>query len=470
MSQLMLIGNSLSSMIAATLLARRGINVVVVNGSPNWGGHFSSVECGGCLWDAGMVLHEFTAYNIQHDIQSIHTYDSAVRYDAGRFCAVVRDFVHSYQHTSEIAAPAMYVEGQVLPDLLIANQLNALGQLPFASAMQAQLLQLVKAKGVLHASRKHVAPDFQQYSYTEASLANHGSAFHDKVIEPFCRKVLDMDAAAIPALYHRAAWLPLIYPETLLSYLQGEPQRLPATSFSYPVGATVGDLARQLMDEMKKSPRITLIAQHPRAIIAQGDGYRVEFAGHEAVPAQKLAWSSSVGELLKALALPSQVEEFERTSIVLGFLRVPAHDLKMSFSVLNIVESELSIYRVMNQSLCAGEDSAFVRLVVEANAARLPVDGGKDGVNWGDAMVEDLLRASILRSGVAVERAGIRKMTNSLMRPTFVNERAWARESAVVREVAPQIELLGPASGFFTSSFNDQVVQALKLDATWGSA
>ena len=58
-----LIGNSLSLMVAATQLARDGTDVVVVNGAKNWGGHFSTVAFKGVPFDLGMVLQEFTAYN-----------------------------------------------------------------------------------------------------------------------------------------------------------------------------------------------------------------------------------------------------------------------------------------------------------------------------------------------------------------------------------------------------------------------
>jgi len=62
---IVLVGNALSLMVAATRLARNGADVAIVNSGKNWGGHFTTITCKGIAFDAGMVLHEFTSYNAQ---------------------------------------------------------------------------------------------------------------------------------------------------------------------------------------------------------------------------------------------------------------------------------------------------------------------------------------------------------------------------------------------------------------------
>ena len=86
---IVLVGNALSLMVAATRLARNGSDVAIVNSGKNWGGHFTTITCKGIAFDAGMVLHEFTSYNAQGG-ENPRSYNAAVRNDAGRFCETVR--------------------------------------------------------------------------------------------------------------------------------------------------------------------------------------------------------------------------------------------------------------------------------------------------------------------------------------------------------------------------------------------
>ena len=75
---IVLMGNALSLMVAATKLAKTGADVAIVNSGKNWGGHFTTVTCKGVAFDAGMVLHEFTSYNAQSGAEDPRTYDAAV--------------------------------------------------------------------------------------------------------------------------------------------------------------------------------------------------------------------------------------------------------------------------------------------------------------------------------------------------------------------------------------------------------
>ena len=51
------------------------------------------------------------------------------------------------------------------------------------------------------------------------------------------------------------------------------------------------------------------------------------------------------------------------------------------------------------------------------------------------------------------------------MLPSSANRTAFLNEQAAAIEAAPGIALLGPASGFFSSSCNDQIVQGLQFAA-----
>ncbi len=463
---LVLVGNALSLMVAATRLARRGIAVTVVNGGRNWGGHFTTVNVGGLAFDPGMVLHEFTSFSMPDAEPDVRSYDPSVRNDAGRFCTAVRRYVNYYQQTRDIVTPQMMVAGRQFDDLLVANGLRALPQLPFAEAMRLELecIVAVGADSMLHAAHKHRGSGFNKLPYEEVSKANHGETLHAKLLEPFCRKLLAKPSSEVVALYHRAAWLPLFYPETLLSYLEGRPQPLPATVFSYPVGECLGELANKLRQEIEAHPLITVISGYPSRIAPRtGGGYDISFVDRDDVASAHLAWGGSLGDLLATFGQPQSKVGIERCSIALAFLRVPARSLKMGFSVLSIVDEDLAVYRVTNQSLCAGEDGEYVRLVAELN----PDHAGAEGDALRARVLQDLVDAGVVDCADVIDCLHLIVIKNALMLPNLVNHQATLAEMAAVTALAPDISLMGPASGFFSSSFSDQIVQGLKLSASW---
>jgi hypothetical protein len=239
---LAIVGNGLAALVAAAERARRGLPTLVVNPGGPWGGYFAGVHADGIRWDAGMVLYEFDSYRMPAVEPALSSYAPQRRNDIGRFCATVRDYIARHQPTHAIAAPSMWVGGRVLPDLLLANRLDALPQLDCAGAARAELAsaldQRLASPG--HARRKdgwaHGAPDADT-----ASRLNHGHVLHDAVFGPFARQVLNRDAAHLAALYHRVPWLPLYWPETLLAALDDDAVLAPST-FWHPTGASVADL------------------------------------------------------------------------------------------------------------------------------------------------------------------------------------------------------------------------------------
>jgi len=466
-----LVGNSLSLMVAGTQLARSGTHVVVLNGAKNWGGHFSTVTCKGVPFDLGMVLQEFTAYNAADGHADLHSYDPAVRNDAGRFCRVVHDFVAGYQETREIETPVMQVNGRIHDDILIANALTALPELDMATQIRTELEAGINgARSSSHPSFKQRAGTFDSLDYETASLANHGTTFHTHLIEPFCRKVLNVATSDVLARYHRVAWLPLFYPETLLSYLTGMPQRLPPTTFSYPVGGHVGDLSAKLRQEMEQSSHVTIIRERPASITTCVDGrFKVRIAEDETLWTNQLAWGNSVGELLHVLGHADRAAEYAKSSIVLVFLQVAAESMLRNFTVFSVVDPEFGIYRITNQTTCAGVASAHEHLVAELNPDHVAAGTGSLE-DWGRRVAEELAGLGIVPSPDRVEIIDARQMSNALMLPCELNRHYHAAETDCALAAAPGIELSGPASGFFSSSYNDQIVQGLKLARQWVSS
>jgi hypothetical protein len=469
---IVLVGNALSLMVAATKLAHQGADVAVVNDGKNWGGHFTTVTFKGIPFDPGMVVYEFTSYNASRGNEDPRTYDPSIRNDAGRFSRAVHDYIDAYQVTHDIATPKMCVDGTVFDDILIGNALSVLRQLPFAKQLESELVAMLNCAlaSPFHASRKHQGDDFKRLSYQTASLANHGVTFHSSLIEPFCRKLLNVPTSDVVALYHRVAWLPLFYPETLLSYLQGPPQALPSTVFGYPVGECVGDLANKLRIEIENSERIRIIHERPVKVSATHNGtLELEFGNRDKISAGRMAWANSLNELLRLLGLEQYVASYQKCSIVLAFLRIPMAALKFDFTILSVVDPEVVTYRITNRTRCAGIESAFADVVVEFNPDYAAVAGKSlSQPAMIERVGEDLMALGVVTDTSQIECLELRRLNNALMLPSEANRIGFAQEMNGALAAAPALILLGPASGFFSSSLNDQVVQGLKLAALWG--
>jgi hypothetical protein len=364
----------------------------------------------------------------------------------------------------------MYVNGGVHDDMLIANALASLRRLPFADRVEADLAALVALPATaLHASRKGRAEAFKTSDYRSASLVNHGATLHGNLIEPFCQKLLNAPTSDVVALYHRVAWLPLFYPETLLSYFRDAPQPLPRTIFSYPVGECVGDLANKLRTEIENSERITIIAEPPTGMRIGDDGrVEVRFAGEDAIAGEQTAWGNTPGDLLRLLGLEKHVANYQKCSIALAFIRIPTSALRIDFTVLNVIDPQITSYRVTNQSRCAGGESDFSNVVVEFNPDYATATGANAKVEVNVRIGDDLLALGLVSETTDIEWLDLKQLNNALMLPSGPNRTAFEQELSAVLTAAPAISRLGPASGFFSSSLNDQVVQGLKLAAQWG--
>ena len=470
-----LVGNALSVMVAATRLARDGQEVAIVHGGKGWGGHFSPIQCNETTYDIGMVLYEFTSYNNRPGgAQDVRTYDASIRNDAGRFCDTVRAYVDCYQSTHPIPSPKMYIAGRVHEDLLIANALASLKTLEFATAVEKDLLRILAAQPnpSLHASRKHVAPEFKEFDYEAVSLANHGSTFHARLIEPFCQKLLNLPTRDVLALYHRVAWLPLFYPETLLSHLQASPQPLPPTTFSYPSGECVGHLAQRLKGEMDGNARLSVLQDQVVHVTEDNGGsVALRLANGRQITAGRLGWANPLGDLLRSLGIGNSIAAYDKCSISLAFLLVREDALKLDFTVLSVVDPEFITYRITNQSRCSADGVESARLVLEFNPDYASSRNMQfDAPELRERLGEELVRLGIIASTSQIAALDVKQMANALMLPTRHNRDAVLGEIAAVRSRAPTLSLLGPASGFFSSSLNDQIVQGLQFAATGASS
>jgi len=462
-----LVGNTLAQMIAALEIAKKGENIAIVNNSKNWGGHFSPIVLNGDPFDAGMILFEYTAFNFDSKTKSLLSYNPEIRNDTGRFCSLIEQYISQYIDAHEIEAPKMYLAGAIYDDILIANKLDSMQLLPNLKEIRNELrvISQTEVKQELHASNKIHSDLFLSSSYETVSKYNHGDTFHNTIIEPYSKKLINLSTKYVIALYHRVPWLPLFYPETLLSYIEGKPQKLPDTVFSYPTNTCSSMLGKIIFDKIHSHKNITIINEKIKSVKVDPENNVVlYFENGFSVSTPKLGWGLPNSGLLQALGLEEHVKQYDKCSIALLFVKVPSAHVKTNFSVLNIIDENILTYRITNQTNCTGQTAEITKLVLEINpdyVTSIHKELNQDELT--NLMLHELVKMKIITSVESVCYKKIVQLKNALMLPTQNNRESYIEETRLVKKQLPFIDLFGPASGFFSSSLNDQVVQGLKF-------
>jgi hypothetical protein len=293
---------------------------------------------------------------------------------------------------------------------------------------------------------------------------------HAKLFEPFCRKLLNIGTADLVALYHRVPWLPLFYPETLLSYLQGSPQTLPPTVFDYPDVGCIGDVASRLKTGLLKSPNVRVVKKFPiRLRLAPDRMYEISFDDESTIKTEKLSWSGSLTDLLKLAGAPEMIRHYDKASFTLVFAKVLSHGLADDFSVLSVADPSFVIYRVTNQTRCNGDIGAeYQRLVIEMNLDyRQERSFAANPEDLRHRVGRELMMMGLIDDSTSLDIVNVVDLKDAMHLPNMQNVRAFEEELAAVRSLFPTLSLSAGSCGFSSSSFNHQVLQGLQIAGTW---
>lgn len=464
-----IVGNTLSAMVTALELAKQGRKVLLINPGGPWGGYFSGIISGGKLFDLGLVTLEFSTFSAQANFENLCEYNPLVRNDVGRFFDVVKAWIAPLINMTNISMPQMLVGGKMFDDVFSANSVHVLNQLPFAKSMRDEIT-LFSANPNLHARYKATTRIYNTLDYATASIANHGYTLHHKLIAPYLKKVLGINANAMLARYHRIPWLPLYWPETLKKVLKGEDVNLLPTTFTYPKQSSVAALTQKIAYLVRQNALITCLQSPVTAVKSSTIGWQLTLSNALPVTCEHLAWASSPATLLLALNEQPQTVIEKKAALALLFLQIPNTDICDSVSVLNVVDSQYSIYRITNQSVCAESKEPVVQMVVEFNADYFSVVYNMTVAATDDEvcklLLQELLEIGLINSVESIIFAEIKRIPHGFLIPDLAAKNACERDISTLEKYYPSIARMGLSSGFFVTSFNDQIVQGLKYAAS----
>lgn len=456
-------GNNIGALVSAIVLGKK-YKVALINPYQNWGAHFAGIDINGETFDVGMNFFEFTSFH--KSSADLMSYDPAIRNDSARFFNLVEGFIASRIEYTEVEDINVLIDGTFAKDIVMANSFEILQKLPKETIKKIRNeIQLIIKNGdkSLHTSQKKNKEElFLNKSLFEVSISNHGKTFHDLFIESFCKKIFNMSSKDCPALLHRIAWVPLFYPETLLKALNGEKDLAP-TLFHYPKKGYFSAFTDVLISEIRGNENIVIFNEKINSL-KNNTHYDIEI-NSESISANQVIWCLDLFSLIQTSKENLLEYSPKKASVTIAFCFVERSTLLKEFSSLYVCENSNPIYRITNQEFSAKKnDSQTIKLVIEFNLDVL-IEFEMDNVNKIIELINEfLVENNITSSPIKSESITIKEFRNAVNLPTLCNFKSFEKLYKTSKNIFPEIELLGPASGFVSTSFNDQIVQALKIE------
>ncbi len=450
-----LMGNGFSMLVAAADLARRGLPVILLTDGKMLGGHFAGMQLDGYNFDIGMVLLEESVHaDLGADLSS---YNPTVRNDWTRFGIRASEWMRSKVDIITTKSPECLVEGRLIPDYLIANRLDEL-----KGAAKPRSLNRNDPR---HASHKCSPGVFDSLTYAEAAAVNHGPSFHDQFVEPFVRKVFGVSSTDFLARFHRAAWVPLYYPETLRLAISGQSECLPEYRFWTSSTGCAAQLVENLKTSIESSPNVTIVTEAIASVSKQQSNWIVSTIDGKVYSSHKLAIGLPPDRAGSLFNVPVE-KPLITASVILLFATVDASFIRKIHGITMIVDESYAAYRLIDHDAMAGLESPQHRIVLEASPMEV------DRLH-ADKTVEEALREELAcllgmdssnardQSAICVRRCVTAR--DALSIPTFEQVAQANLAANSLSETCSGALLSGNLLGYGLASMNDQLVQGLSI-------
>jgi len=455
MNATLLLGNGFAILAAAVELVLQGKQVTILSDGKPLGGHFAGLNLDGIDFDIGMVFVEES--NLTEPGANLNSYDPSRRNDWTRFGDRASNWIRSKVDLVRAQTPMCMVSGTLIPDYLIANRLDGL-----TGRLSAQALSKIDPR---HPTHKNNCGAYETLTYAEAAFHNHGHDWHQTYIEPFVKKVFGVYSTEFLARFHRAAWAPLYYPETLKLAFSGQSTGLAEYPFWTTPNGFVGQLVRNLHEILSKSPQVYINNQPLRTISRSGSAWTVTTADGELHQSRKLAIGTPAERICNLLGV-QVAKTLPSASVSLLFAIVKAECIRSPHGCTLIVEESYATYRLTDHDAVAGLCPSWHRIVLEASPQSLAkLHPGKSmeaalldelanllGMDMLDA--RNLGAISILRCFTA---------QNTLPIPTSEMVAQASETATLLAKAAPGAKLTGGLLGYGVASLNDQLIQALTI-------
>jgi hypothetical protein len=450
-------GGGVAPLVFSDLMSGAGHEVTLIAPGKQWGGIFNGIQIGDTRFDVGMTNFEFDLFTSQ--CKPIDEYDPDLRGDLGKHIDDVKKYLGRHVNFHALPALKMAFEGKFHDDLIISNHFEVLHALApsVREAIQFELADILAKPNPLHPSRKYASDSLLQHKTFEAvSVANHGKTLHSLFIKPMLRKVLGIGAEEIEAGFHRNGWVPLFYPETLASQFGSTPQCLKPTLFHYPDTSHFGAFITRIQESLSERPNVRLITSASEVSIDRK--FNTFHCDRGSFNYSRLVWGGDLSALSNAIGVQIETSKgaTRHASLNLYFVEVAEQGISNESPVVLDPETDSPIFRVTNQTLCAGTTADSHKVIIESHA----------NSSSSDENVTEFIRSRLPKYGINPDHLislEHRSFANALKIPSQIEWDQFAALRLQLLSEMPKLELIGPAAGYLAVTLNDQIIQALRL-------
>lgn len=454
------VGGTLAALIAADAVAAEGRPVRLLLPERGIGGGFASLERDGRRLELGVRLLELAFEDSEPTSPALHDYVAGVTTHRP-WAQVIDDWVRALlgDRLMEIATPEMVLDGRRVDDVLFTVDLAGLDGAFAGPERERMLAEVRDAMAVAGHDAGVLAPGlagrFAQMDLEAASVANHGSTFHRRIIAPLCDKVIAGGAAAVAAPLRRKVWAPLFHPRTLAEALAGEAVGFrPARSFHTVAPDGCGGLVDALLDRLRTRPEATLVtAGDLERVTAAPDGtVTLELSRHSPVHARRPILALSADALFAAAGVPYAIDRI-RTAI--AWLEADADDAADVPHLVHVLDPANPVLRVTRGGGRTPPGRALLTVELRHDTPPEALAG---------AAADGLVAAGLLPEGAPLETV-LTASRPTLPVPSAATLAAFAAARAQFDALGLDVELAGGGLHVMADTLNDQILQGLRATA-----
>jgi hypothetical protein len=248
-------GNSLASIVAASQLRKTGIDFLWIQDGSKVEGIWRGIEHKNRILDLGMINFEIDVHHPNPSFD-LSTYSQYSVNDCAKFTHCVLEFISQHTEIKKLPKILILEKNHLYKDHLISNDFSELNR--FSSFASETLATPTKD----HPSKKYTFEGKEillNVSYDEYVKKYFGVNTSQSLFLNWAEKLIGQNVTLTNTYRHRAAWLPLPYPETIQAALTGNQECDLSYNFHYPSDVTFSEFVNQIANDLNNNSEIQKI-------------------------------------------------------------------------------------------------------------------------------------------------------------------------------------------------------------------
>ncbi len=426
-----------------TAIRESGDDYRVIAKNPAFLGQgFRGIDIDGAALPLGGTFLEFPRLEVAPADADVRDYSTTDLNGITQFSAVVHDYLSGFSELRKLDGYTSQLHGESFRDFVLGDSLEILGALD-AGKIKDQIMRLPLTDH-RHPRNKQAFDPAAEASYEAYCREIYGDYLYGALFRPLKEKVIGQhDIACLK--YHRANWLPLYWPDSILKMLETGEDLKPYQFYRF-ADFNFAEWTRKLCDGVERERIISGEAQH---IEREGDIFIVTLKDGQRLQCRRVVSALNVEQLNQLLQFTDR--SYDRgNSIYLAYVRKDAVDVDAMPEAQFILDETNAVYRISRYAshLSIELSSAHLNAVSEDERARRVVSD----FNAATGAKLEVQSLGYLRE---FQNARVKLSTNNYQ---YHQELLRANEGL-------GIELTGSAAGFGVGSIADQLIQGLRLAA-----